>query len=549
MRASLFCGVMFWVCHGGAVAYGEEFFVGEGSEYTTINAALSAAQDGDVVTVRTGRYEETIETQGPGITIRSAGDGEVLVTQAGYVLRVRHERTTIDGVVLDGQYSDRDGVQVRGEAHQLLLRNVEVRHIGNDCVDLGSQHDVTIDGCLIHHCLRATRENCSAPDCREDAHGISGAAVRNLTVRNTEIHTVSGDAIQVDPGRNEPGWSGLVIEGCRLWSQPLPEPVGGFARGVVTAENALDTKTSNDVIEPAEVTIRDTHVWGFRGGLIGNMAAFNLKENVRVHLDRVTVNDSEIALRLRGRTNSRPRGAQVSLSNTVIYDVDTAIRYEDGIEVVQIDSTTIGLNVNRVFDDVSEGGRVEGRNILVLADTLPAQLEGPSHLAVDATCFVNAAESDYHLNEGCPAIDRGQTLNENVYDRSGTFRPQGAGWEIGAFEFCAGECDGAPTADGGADASGARDAGPDARLTTLDAGRPMDAMGTPLAEDSMAPRSDALALRGDTAPESEARAEHEPDRASGGCSSVGTGRFGGVFGLLIIISLASRPRRRRRAAR
>jgi hypothetical protein len=39
---------------------------------------------------------------------------------------------------------------------------------------------------------------------------------------------------------------------------------------------------------------------GYRGGLINNMAASNMKEYIDAVLDRVTVHDSEIPFRLRG---------------------------------------------------------------------------------------------------------------------------------------------------------------------------------------------------------------------------------------------------------
>ena len=94
-----------------------------------------------------------------------------------------------------------------------------------------------IDGSLIHHTLNAA-------NVRTDAHGIVAGAARRLTIRNTEIHTFSGDAFQIDPGRAAPGWGDIVVEGCRFWLQPLPAAVNGFAAGVVPGENAIDTKAS-----------------------------------------------------------------------------------------------------------------------------------------------------------------------------------------------------------------------------------------------------------------------------------------------------------------
>lgn len=52
--------------------------------------------------------------------------------------------------------------------------------------------------------------------------------------------------------------------------------------------------------------------------------------------------------------------------------------------------------------------------------------------------FVNAAGNDFHLQSGSPAIDRGVTLPGFAYDFDGVTRPQGAAWDMGAFEYKSG---------------------------------------------------------------------------------------------------------------
>jgi hypothetical protein len=49
--------------------------------------------------------------------------------------------------------------------------------------------------------------------------------------------------------------------------------------------------------------------------------------------------------------------------------------------------------------------------------------------------FVNRAAGDYHLRSGSPAIDRGQTLSQVPRDYDDVLRPQGAAYDIGAYEF------------------------------------------------------------------------------------------------------------------
>ena len=45
------------------------------------------------------------------------------------------------------------------------------------------------------------------------------------------------------------------------------------------------------------------------------------------------------------------------------------------------------------------------------------------------------ASDDFHFQPDSPAIDAGEPLAEVAIDFDGVSRPQGAGWDIGAFEF------------------------------------------------------------------------------------------------------------------
>ena len=49
--------------------------------------------------------------------------------------------------------------------------------------------------------------------------------------------------------------------------------------------------------------------------------------------------------------------------------------------------------------------------------------------------FANPSKADFHLREGSPAIDSGSAVDAPSDDFDGNSRPQGAGYDIGAFEF------------------------------------------------------------------------------------------------------------------
>ena len=417
-----------------------EWFVGQGGNGTgtstapfgTIQTALDLAQPGDVVTVRPGVYREGIRTARNGtasqpIRLRGTGERAVLITRPGTVLRVDHAFPIVETLVLDGQYAAADTVDVNAGGEGLVIRDVEIRRSARDLVDIASPSDVRIEESLIHHALNATGG-------RTDAHGIAAGAVRGLTIRNTEIHTFSGDGVQVDPGRAAPGWNDVTLENVHIWLAPLPGPENGFPAGTVPGENAVDTK-AHAGLPRSTLTIRDTTAHGFRGGLIGNMAAFNLKEHVDVTLDGVTVFDSDIAFRLRGATRSTAAGAWVTVKNAVVYNVGTAFRYEDAIDNLRIWNTTIGGGVGRPFRGVNTGRpTLDVRNVLVLG-TSSGEAAHRSNLSVGPEAFVNARTHDYRLAPGSPAVDAGEMIAGVSTDRDGRDRPAGGALDVGAYEL------------------------------------------------------------------------------------------------------------------
>lgn len=403
--------------------------------FDSLADALSAAGPGDTIVLAPGTYHERLATvrggsPGAPITIRAADQlHRPILTASGRVATFAHPWVVVEHVEFDGQFGPNDTVRVTSAASHLTLRHVEVRRSGRDCVDMAGPADVTVEHARIHHCLNPENG-------RTDAHGIVAGNAANLTIRHTDIHTFSGDAIQLDPGRMSPGWTNLRVEGCRLWLEPLPTAVHGFAAGVVPGENAIDTKTPVSGAR-ASLTVVDTEAWGFAGGLINNMAAFNIKERVDAIFDRVTAHHSTIAFRLRGGGEG---GARVTMSNVVVHSVATAVRVEDNVDTVRLYHATFGRDVGRAFQRASSPQTpLDVHNLLALGPTLPNEASGRG-LPVDASAFVDAATHDYRLAPTSPAIDRATSLPGLDHDRLGVRRPQGPLPDLGAYEYCTEGC-------------------------------------------------------------------------------------------------------------
>ena len=376
-----------------------------GAPLGRIQRALDAAQAGDVVLVAAGVYDEALTTVRAGtadhpIVVRGAdAASRPLVTASGRVLTVSHPFLRVERMVLDGQFGPDDAVRVSTAGEATTLSGVEVRRSGRDCIDLASPSGVLIENSLVHRCLNPANG-------RTDAHGIVAASATRLTIRGTEVHTFSGDAVQLDPSRSAPGWDELDIQGCHFWLEPLARAENGFAAGTIPGENGLDTKTHQSTGR-SRARVRDTVMHGFRSPLAGNTAAFNLKEHVDALIDRVTVYDSEIAFRLRGPADT---GARVRISNAVIHDVAVGFRYEDGLQGLRVWNVTLGAAVTRPFLRASSpGSLLDVRNLLLLGRGLPSEAPAAHNMAVSGTAFVSASTHDYRLRPGSSPVESGLT--------------------------------------------------------------------------------------------------------------------------------------------
>lgn len=396
--------------------------------FNQIQLALNAAQPGDTITVRTGTYPEAVRSVRHGlaerpIRIRAANArGPVVMALWGHALHISHRYLVIEGLTFDGLYQGIIPVRVETAADFLILRNIEVRRARGSLIHVENSTGVLIEDSLVHRALDAGSR-------RADAHGILARDVGDLTIRNTEIHTVSGNGVHLDATDST---ASVVLERCRIWAEPLASAENGFKAGAVPGSNAVGTQARADT-ERSTLVVRDTTVRGYRRGLRPDLAAFNVEQNVAATLDGVTVHDVDVAFRVRG-PDASGAGAWATIQNAVIHNTSIAFRYEQNVETLNVWNNTIGLNVSRVFQAVlSSHGGLDVRNLLAL-QPLSAEAAGSSNRTVGADAFVNPAAHNYALAPGSPAVDAGDTIAEVADDRSGGARPQGAGYDIGAYE-------------------------------------------------------------------------------------------------------------------
>jgi hypothetical protein len=242
-----------------------------------------------------------------------------------------------ENILVDGEWIDQDLVRIT--ADNVVLRNCTIRNGLRDGLEVYARN-VRVENCKIHHLLNGTFTD------QKDSHGITGRPL-NLTVRNTEISHVTGDALQFDPSRRlEPwAWDNVLVENCFLWTGPLDQDYAGFKRGERPGENAFDSKTHPEQ-ERARITIRNTLMKGWGHGQIGNGAALNLKEKIQAVVDRCVFVENDIGFRCRGTLGS----AWVTARNCTVYDTARVFRLEHNVRNVKVFHLALGKGIGKTYE-------------------------------------------------------------------------------------------------------------------------------------------------------------------------------------------------------
>ena len=150
----------------------------------------------------------------------------------------------------------------------------------------------------------------------------------------------------------------------------------------------------------------------------------------RVLNNTVTRSPPTGAGRSTSRTARRTRPRATTFCGTTIRSAAASTSATDSLPGFTDDN-------NAVMDRFTTDG---GDTILTLAEwQQQSGQDAHSLLATPDQLFVDAAGNDYQLSATSPAIDTGETRADVPTDILGVTRPQGAGFDIGAYERPAGD--------------------------------------------------------------------------------------------------------------
>jgi hypothetical protein len=245
------------------------------------------------------------------------------------------------------------------------------------------------------------------PDGTSGAGYTNGAAHSYLTICGNQIYNGGVYGGQGDGIDMKGGWTHVIVSGNTIHNVG---PNQG-ARGIVTQgtlgvdQNNLFERNyiyNNSALEDAALAIVDS--WG-------TPQAVTVRNNVIVNNDKSGIklySGSKIAM----YNNTIVGAAGLGIESYGTADIINNLIINAGSGPASVSSGTVSYN--------GYSGSWSG--------TCNNCLSG-----LDSSVF--RAAGDYHLASGAAPIDHGTTLSSFNVDFDGISRPQGAAWDIGAYEY------------------------------------------------------------------------------------------------------------------
>src|SRR5262249_25134320 len=175
-------------------------------------------------------------------------------------------------------------------------------------------------------------------------------------------------------------------------------------------------------------------------GPAGGDAGYNTVVDCQIHDNGAFGFTSNVGLEL-------DTGAGNLAYDNLIWNNGTGIAVEYGASTTQVYNNTVynSLNKNDAAIRIGYQGGASNttlRNNIIWGSHGTDLLDDGSGTVADHNLgslvnplFVNAAAHDFHLQPGSPAMERGVTLAAVTADFDGTPRPQGAAYDMGAYEY------------------------------------------------------------------------------------------------------------------
>ena len=400
--------------------------------WRTIQHAADLLEAGETVTIMEGTYYEQVIPRNSGtasqvITYRASPGDEVNLDGTGVSLAADDvvglfeisgkSYITVSGlrVVNVGPYDNNVGI-LANNSNFIRIENNYTYNTASSGIGVWNCSNITIDGNEVELACNDGEQEC-----------ITVAITDTFEIMNNHVHhggpgTIGGEGIDAKDGSS----NGKIHHNH---VHHLTDRLGIYV-------DAWDKHTHD--IDIYQNVIHDI---SNNEGITLSSESGGLLENIRVTNNIAYNNDlSGITLSANGDSPTHPMRGIYIINNTFVGNGGPI--WGGGIEVENEDLENVVIRNNicsqnryyQIIDfSLSTAVSIDHNLIDGFRGELDEEVRGTDFIEGDPL-FFNATGFDFHLLTGSPAIDSGSAVEAPAVDFDGAPRPNGSGFDIGAYE-------------------------------------------------------------------------------------------------------------------
>ena len=393
----------------------------------TFASAVACMAPGDILYVRAGIWTEQLRidgksgTAGAPITYagypgerpcltNKTGQGQVgiygpyrnlsnYIVIRNFLLDGTCDGSPVSSLVADSGWSigtsTTNGVNEVPAPHDVLIDDVEVTHWrGNGLFIAQGATNITVQNSKFHDMITVY----SGSSCTDAGAGSQGRFYGfyihdtvNVVLQGNEVYNNPGGGMQVYPGPN----TGTIIRNNNIHNNNM-------------CSNAV-----------------------FGGVVIQSGAGAQITNGVQFYNNLVCNNGSDAR-------SGNSFGVQLGFGaiNSKVWNNTVYGNKNFGIDIIDASVTNSIVQNNIAYSNNGGGTQILNAGA---GSSFSTNLCNATNGAVGCTAgnplFVNAAGLDFHIQAGSPTINTGTTIASVTSDYTGSARPQGGAYDIGAYEF------------------------------------------------------------------------------------------------------------------
>ncbi len=405
----------------------------QSSPWQTITKAADTLTAGDTVYIDSGTYSERLiplnsGSSGQYITYAAQVGAEVIIDGAAITMP-DYENGLVH--IEDLNYIKISGLQVHNAGPNQNNSGIYLDNSNNITIEKNKTYNTVSSGISVWNCTNVVIDGNEVELACNDGEQecITVAATDGFEIKNNEVH------------HNGPGTNGG--EGI--------DAKDGAINGKIFGNRVHDLTRLGIYIEAWDKHTHDIEVYNNRiynclnDGITLASEMGGLLENINIKNNIVTDNlNNGISITPNGAVAQPPMRNLSIINNTFYNNGDGTVPepWGGGILVDNPNITTLVIRNNifsqnllfQILIDVPVSSLSVDHNLIDGYRGGDNEIKGSSFVEGNPF-FLNVVNSDFHLGSNSPAINSGSSLNAPNEDFDSVKRPQGSGYDMGAFEY------------------------------------------------------------------------------------------------------------------